>query len=48
VRRHIERINVILLAELLEFERVVTLMAIKDKQLMRPNYLALYMLDKVL
>jgi hypothetical protein len=48
VRRHAERVNIILLAELLKFKRVVALMAIKDKQPTRPNPLALCMLDEVL
>jgi hypothetical protein len=37
-----------LLIELLRFEQVVALMAIKDKQLTRPKYLTLYILNKVL
>jgi hypothetical protein len=48
VRRHVERVDIILLTELLKFKRVVALIAIKNKQLMRSNYLALYMLNKVL
>ena len=46
--RHIERIDIILLIELLKLKRVVALIAIKDKQLARPNYLTIYILNKVL
>jgi hypothetical protein len=48
VRQHAERVDIVLLAKLLKFKRVVALIAIKDKQLTRPNHLALCMLNKVL
>jgi hypothetical protein len=48
VGRHAERVDIVLIAELLKYKRVVTLMAIKDKQLTRPNHLTICMLNKVL
>ena len=48
MRRHAERVAIVLLAELPKFKRVVALMAIKDQQPARPNHLAICMLDKVL
>ena len=46
--QHAKRIDIILLIELLKLKRVVALIAIKDKQLTRSNYLAIYILNKVL
>jgi hypothetical protein len=48
VRGHTESEDIILLAELLKLKRLMTLMAIKDKQPANSNCLALCMLDKVL
>jgi hypothetical protein len=48
VRGHTESEYIILLAELLKLKTLMTLMAIKDKQLVSSNCLALCMLNKVL
>jgi hypothetical protein len=48
VRQHAERVDIVLLAELSKLQRLVALVAIKEEQPTRPNYLALCMLNKVL
>jgi hypothetical protein len=48
VRWHAERVDIILLAELLKLKRLVALITIKDKQPTRPKYLSICMLNKVL
>jgi hypothetical protein len=48
VRRHAESNNLVILAVLLEFKRVIALIAINNKQLMYANNSSLYMLIKVL
>jgi hypothetical protein len=48
VRRHAESDDIVLLTVLLEFERVVALVAVKYKQSVRANSALLCMLIKVL
>jgi hypothetical protein len=48
VRRHIECIDIVLLAELLELKRVVALMPIKDEQATRADGASLRMSVEVL
>jgi hypothetical protein len=48
VGRHVERVDIILLAKLLKLKGVVALMAIEDKQPARSNHLAICMLNEVL
>jgi hypothetical protein len=48
VRRHAESNNLVILTVLLEFKRVIALIAINNEQLMCANNPPLYMLIKVL
>jgi hypothetical protein len=48
VRRHAKRVDIVLFAELPKLKKVVALIAIKDKQPTRSNYLAFCVLNKVL
>jgi hypothetical protein len=48
VRRHADSNNLVLLAILLEFKRVVALIAVNCEQLVAANYSLLCMLIKVL
>jgi hypothetical protein len=48
VRRYIDSNNLILLIVFLEYERVIALIAVNNKQSVATNYPPLYMLIKVL
>jgi hypothetical protein len=48
VRRYVERVDIILLAELLKLKRMVALMAVKDEQATYTNNASLCISIKVL
>jgi hypothetical protein len=48
MQRYIECLDIVLLTGLLKFKRVIALIAVKDEQVTRSKYFALYILNKLL